>query len=136
MLRELPRLQELGWVVTVPEDFRHRITVVDSVLWDVQPDDTGAGWLDVALDIEIDGQTVPLAPMLAQLLQTDPRWTRGALDAIDDEERIRVGTLYKQVNAFEAKKRGAAIAARNIAAHTAQPDDSQLHEPMLPFRNG
>ena len=32
-------------------------------------------------------------------------------------ERQAIGTMYKQVNAFEAKKRGAAIAARNIAAH-------------------
>jgi tRNA 2-selenouridine synthase len=36
---------------------------------------------------------------------------------LNDAERIVVGTLYKQVNQFEAKKRGAAIAARNIAAH-------------------
>lgn len=36
---------------------------------------------------------------------------------LDDEERIRIGTLYKQVNAFEAKKLGAAIVARNIAQH-------------------
>lgn len=36
---------------------------------------------------------------------------------LDNAERITIGTLYKQVNAFEAKKRGAAIAARNIAAH-------------------
>ena len=36
---------------------------------------------------------------------------------LDDEQRQAIGTLYKQVNAFEAKKRGAAIAARNIAAH-------------------
>ncbi|HXA48285.1 MAG TPA: tRNA 2-selenouridine(34) synthase MnmH [Burkholderiaceae bacterium] len=36
---------------------------------------------------------------------------------LDDEERIRVGTLYKQVNAFEAKKVGAALVARNIAQH-------------------
>jgi tRNA 2-selenouridine synthase len=36
---------------------------------------------------------------------------------LDDEERKRVGTLYKQVNAFEAKKIGAAIVARNIARH-------------------
>jgi tRNA 2-selenouridine synthase len=32
-------------------------------------------------------------------------------------ERHDVGTLYKQVNPFEARKRGAAIAARNIAEH-------------------
>ncbi len=36
---------------------------------------------------------------------------------LNDEERIRVGTTYKQVNAFEAKKIGAAIVARNIARH-------------------
>ena len=36
---------------------------------------------------------------------------------LNDEERIVVGTLYKQINQFEAKKRGAAMAARNIAGH-------------------
>jgi tRNA 2-selenouridine synthase len=36
---------------------------------------------------------------------------------LNDEERIRVGTTYKQVNAFEAKKIGAALVARNIARH-------------------
>ena len=36
---------------------------------------------------------------------------------LNNDERRDIGTLYKQVNAFEAKKRGAAMAARNIAAH-------------------
>ena len=36
---------------------------------------------------------------------------------LNNAERRDIGTRYKQVNAFEAKKRGAAIAARNIAAH-------------------
>ncbi|WP_372659506.1 tRNA 2-selenouridine(34) synthase MnmH [Hydrogenophaga sp.] len=36
---------------------------------------------------------------------------------LDNEQRITIGTMYKQVNAFEAKKRGAALSARNIAAH-------------------
>jgi tRNA 2-selenouridine synthase len=36
---------------------------------------------------------------------------------LSDEERKLIGTLYVQVNQFEAKKRGAAIAARNIASH-------------------
>jgi len=35
---------------------------------------------------------------------------------LDDEERIRVGTLYKQ-SPFEAKKIGAALVSRNIARH-------------------
>jgi tRNA 2-selenouridine synthase len=36
---------------------------------------------------------------------------------LTDEERARVGTLYKQVSPFEAKKVGAALVAKNIAAH-------------------
>src|SRR4051812_28064698 len=34
---------------------------------------------------------------------------------LDDEQRILVGTAYKQVGAFEAKKIGAPLVARNIA---------------------
>jgi tRNA 2-selenouridine synthase len=43
----------------------------------------------------------------------------GALSApvLDDAERAEIGTLYKQASPFEAKKRGAALVARNIAAH-------------------
>lgn len=36
---------------------------------------------------------------------------------LNDEERARVGTLYKQTSAFDAKKIGAALVARNIADH-------------------
>ena len=40
-----------------------------------------------------------------------------SMPVLDDAERARVGTLYKQVSAFEARKVGAALTARNIAAH-------------------
>ncbi|MDQ7970183.1 MAG: tRNA 2-selenouridine(34) synthase MnmH [Oxalicibacterium faecigallinarum] len=36
---------------------------------------------------------------------------------LNNEERIRVGTLYRQVGAFEAKKLGAALVAKNVAHH-------------------
>lgn len=36
---------------------------------------------------------------------------------LNNDERKLIGTVYVQVNQFEAKKRGAAMAARNIAAH-------------------
>jgi len=36
---------------------------------------------------------------------------------LDDEERARVGTLYKQVSPFEARKVGAALVAKNVARH-------------------
>jgi tRNA 2-selenouridine synthase len=36
---------------------------------------------------------------------------------LSDEERVTVGTLYKQVSPFEARKVGAAMIAKNIAHH-------------------
>ena len=43
----------------------------------------------------------------------------GAISApvLDDAERATVGTLYKQVSPFDAKKLGAALIARNVARH-------------------
>lgn len=37
--------------------------------------------------------------------------------ALDNEQRAEIGTLYVQVSPFVAKKRGAALVARNIADH-------------------
>jgi len=37
------------------------------------------------------------------------------LPVLDDAERARVGTTYVQVSAFDARKAGAVIVARNIA---------------------
>ncbi len=37
--------------------------------------------------------------------------------SLHDDERKLVGTEYKQISAFDAKKRGAALVAKNIAAH-------------------
>lgn len=37
--------------------------------------------------------------------------------SLNDEQRHEVGTLYKQVSTFEARKRGAAWVAHNIAQH-------------------
>src|SRR4030067_63140 len=43
----------------------------------------------------------------------------GAINSpvLSDEERITIGTLYKQVSPFEARKAGAALVAKNIAHH-------------------
>ncbi len=37
--------------------------------------------------------------------------------SLNDEERVRVGTIYKQKSAFDARKIGGALVARNVAAH-------------------
>lgn len=40
-----------------------------------------------------------------------------SLPVLDNEERARVGTMYKQVSPFDARKLGAALVFRNAAAH-------------------
>ncbi|WP_103258370.1 tRNA 2-selenouridine(34) synthase MnmH [Tabrizicola aquatica] len=44
-----------------------------------------------------------------------------SLPVLDDEERARVGTIYKQVSPFTARKVGAALVAKNAAAHLQGP---------------
>ena len=39
------------------------------------------------------------------------------LPVLNNEERAKVGTIYKQVSPFEARKIGAALVAKNIAKH-------------------
>lgn len=43
------------------------------------------------------------------------------LPVLSDEDRARVGTIYKQVSPFDARKLGAALVARNAAAHVEGP---------------
>ena len=53
--------------------------------------------------------------------------------SLRDDERVRVGTLYKQVNPFEARKLGAALVARNIAAHIEREciDKPRAWQPLI-----
>ena len=39
------------------------------------------------------------------------------LPVLDDAQRAEIGTIYKQINPFEAKRSGAALVAQNIAGH-------------------
>ena len=52
---------------------------------------------------------------------------------LNDEERILVGTTYKQVGTFEAKKLGAPLVARNIARHieTTFADKGRNWKPLV-----
>jgi len=52
---------------------------------------------------------------------------------LSNEERVQVGTLYRQVSPFEASRTGAAIVARNIARHleTTFADRPQGWRPLV-----
>jgi tRNA 2-selenouridine synthase len=56
-----------------------------------------------------------------------------SLPVLNDAERAMVGTLHKQTSAFEAKKVGAALVARNIANHLEQylHDKPRNYRPLI-----
>lgn len=53
--------------------------------------------------------------------------------SLNDAERALVGTIYKQVSPFEARKRGAALVSSNIARHIERelPDKPKSWRPLL-----
>jgi tRNA 2-selenouridine synthase len=55
------------------------------------------------------------------------------LPVLDNDERARVGTLYKQVSPFEAKRLGAGLVSRNIAHHLAThfADKPKKYRPLV-----
>ena len=65
----------------------------------------------------------------------------GAISApvLEDAERAEVGTLYKQVSAFSAKKAGASLISRNIARHIEElfrEKDKTWHPLVYCWRGG
>ncbi len=44
-----------------------------------------------------------------------------SLPVLSDDERAKVGTIYKQISPFTARKLGGALVARNVAAHLEGP---------------
>ncbi|MEO5373654.1 MAG: DEAD/DEAH box helicase [Alphaproteobacteria bacterium] len=66
---DLPDLRRLGWTVAIAPDFRHR--VVDGAgTWQADITDDGSGrWFSLNLGIEVDGERVPLLPLLVAAIR-------------------------------------------------------------------
>ncbi len=109
----VPRLQAAGWSVVVVPGFAHESVpvqgwriVLDAATGEARGREAGplarrgrsvqklrlpereGAWL-LSLGVEIDGETLDLAPMVADLLRRDPRWLDArALADIDDHATI------------------------------------------------
>ncbi len=128
----IPALRAQGWDVIQMPGFRHSVTVVNEISIDVS--EGVAGWFQLALDIEVDGKRVELAPLLERLLADDARWTRGNLDAIDDDMPVVVQTGPLSTLHFNAGRLKPVIAllgdlfsGRKEALRIAPQDAGRLH---------
>ncbi len=88
---QVPALQAQGWAIDVQPGFAHRPVQAEG--WNVKierlslPARQGS-WL-LSLGVEIEGESLDLAPMIAQLLRHDARWTRSEdIAGIEDDAII------------------------------------------------
>ncbi|MBB5019370.1 superfamily II DNA or RNA helicase [Chitinivorax tropicus] len=72
MLECVPLLKEQGWLIEFSTDFRHHASTITD--WYATLQERDAGWFDVAMQIEIDGQRIDLPPLLTELMRHDKRW--------------------------------------------------------------
>jgi superfamily II DNA or RNA helicase len=87
----VPALQDAGWEVRFPKHFRHHFLDVEG--WEADLKASDNGWFDLDMGVVIEGQRIPLAPMLAHLFRTNPDWLdAGRLDDIADDRRIALMT--------------------------------------------
>ncbi|MES2772122.1 MAG: DEAD/DEAH box helicase [Pseudomonadota bacterium] len=91
----LPHLRLAGWKIEFSNDFRHHAREVDA--WEADLVESDNGWLDLDMGIIVDGERLPLAPLLAALFRRDARWLDTLrLSAIDDAELIELKTPNSQ----------------------------------------
>jgi len=83
----VPELERQGWAVVVAPGFAHRPAAPEA--WRVKIERLGlparqGSWL-LSLGVEIEGESLDLAPMIADLMRRDARWTSTeAIAGIDD----------------------------------------------------
>ena len=87
----LPALEDAGWEVEFDDDFRHFALEVEA--WEADLVESDGGWFDLDMGIIVDGDRLPLAPLLAALFRSDARWLdTGLLQEIADDEVIELRT--------------------------------------------
>ena len=95
MQTALPALRDAGWQIEFDPEFRHHALQVDAWEAELLPSDNG--WFDLDMGIIVDGERLPLAPLLASLFQRDARWLETVeLLRIPDDEMIELRTPANQ----------------------------------------
>lgn len=85
------RLKAASWQIEFPEDFRHHVLDVEG--WEADLVETDGGWFNLDMGIIVEGERLPLAPLLAGLFRRDARWLEALqLAFIPDDEAVELQT--------------------------------------------
>jgi superfamily II DNA or RNA helicase len=87
--RVAPLMREKGWEVDISQGFRHNVLEVEA--WEGEFEEEEEGWFSLNMGIVVNGQRVPLAPLLFELFKTDTRWLDAyELDKMKDAESVEL----------------------------------------------
>lgn len=82
---EVPRLEAEGWTISFDADYPYRV-VQPQASWQAEITESDTDWFEFSLAVEIDGQRVPLLPVLLDLFRRAPEaMTPTALEEYGDE---------------------------------------------------
>jgi len=120
MASGLPRLRAAGWEIEIPSGFRHYVVEISA--WEADIDEDENGWFSLDMGIVVEGRRLPLAPLLYDLFQRDPRWLdAGKLKGLRDDETVTL-TLPGGARVRIPAERLKPIAATLIDLFDARPE--------------
>lgn len=96
MANEVLKLQKEGWQVTIDDDFSGQFTAVEvednDKVWaaDLREQEGGAWWFSLDLGITLEGQRVPLLPLLVKALRRLPEPTTAAIESLAHSGKLYV----------------------------------------------
>ena len=91
MSEHLPALRDAGWQIQVAAAFRHLVLEADE--WDAELSEDVGGWFNLNMGVVVQGQRLPLAPLLYDLFHSDARWLDAAkVKAMPDKAAVILTT--------------------------------------------
>ncbi|HBA64658.1 MAG TPA: helicase SNF2 [Methylococcaceae bacterium] len=63
----VPELEQAGWVIEVNDSFLMKFQEVDT--WNAEIDESGNDWFEMRFNINVDGQSLPLLPLIMPVLE-------------------------------------------------------------------
>jgi superfamily II DNA or RNA helicase len=83
LLNVLPELEQEGWLIDTDESFRLNFQAAQT--WDVEISESPYDWFEMRFNVDIDGQSLPLLPLIMPILEYYD------LDDLPDRLNLHIG---------------------------------------------
>lgn len=127
MSETVPKLREVGWRIDVAESFRYQIAVPEAWYGELSEGrELGSDWFGLELGIVIDGEKIPLLPILSRLLARQPELFAVRNSAAPADERKIIVTLPDGRNLALPLARARSIVGTLVELYRRDPNAEAL----------